>query len=511
LPEQLKDSAAGSFTPSFDVEGNMIAEGYPNGMSAKYTLDATGQPTSLEYVKTTHCSSSCVWYNDQVVPSIHDQWLSQSSSLSKESYAYDGVGRLTEAQETPAGKGCTTRAYTLDEDGNRTALTTRAPGAEGKCSSEGGTTERHQYDEGDRLADEGVTYEAFGNTTALPGVDAGGAPLTSTFYTNDTLASESQGSQAISYALDPAGRTREAVRTGTLNEATTSHYAGEADSPAWTVTSGGAWTRYIPAFSGLAAIQTSGGTIELELTNLHGDIVAKASPSETETKLLSATDTTEYGVPTVGTPARYSWMGNEQRPTELSSGMIAMGARSYIPQLGRFEQSDPQPGGSGDAYSYTGGDPVNTSDPTGAFMITVTYDYEAASGGAAEVGLPEYWIAPGALMPPPVDLQIEAEFNAHPPRTAASADSGGAGSISLGSGPFAGNLLAGKGFTRQQKECLAKLSHPKSESSKCLHNNHHISVSALEEIVLEGLALIECIYRAGDCPDYGAPPHPGPR
>jgi tripartite motif-containing protein 71 len=426
LPELLKDSAAGSFTPSFDVEGNMIAEGYPNGMSAKYTLTSTGQPTNLEYVKTTHCSSSCVWYSDQVVPSVHDQWLAQTSSLSKEGYAYDGVGRLTEAQETPAGKGCTSRVYALDEDGNRTTLTTRPPGAEGKCSTEGGTTERHLYDEGDRLADEGVSYEAFGNTTALPGVDAGGAPLTSTFYTNNSLASETQSGQAISYVLDPAGRTREAVKTGTLNESITSHYTGETDSPAWTVTSGGAWTRYIPAFSGLAAIQTSSGTVELELTNLHGDIVAKASPSETETKMLSATDTTEYGVPTVGTPARYSWMGNEQRPTELSSGMIAMGARGYIPQLGRFEQSDPQPGGSGDAYSYTGGDPVNTSDPSGAFTNTVTYDYEAASAGAAESGLAEHWIAPGALMPPPVDLQIEAEFNAHPPWTAVSVlESGG--------------------------------------------------------------------------------------
>jgi RHS repeat-associated protein len=443
LPEQLKDSAAGSFTASYDVEGNMVAEGYPNGMSAKYTLAPTGQPTNLEYVKTTHCSSSCVWYSDQVVPSIHDQWLSQTSSLSKESYAYDGAARLTEVQETPAGKGCTSRVYTLDEDGNRTALTTRAPGAEGKCSTEGGTTERHLYDEGDRLADEGVSYEAFGNTTALPGADAGGVALTSTYYTNDSLASQSQGGQAISYALDPAGRTREAVKTGTLGEATTSHYEGGADSPAWTVASGGAWTRYVSAFSGLAAIQTSAGSIELELANLHGDIVAKASPSETETKPLSSTDTTEYGVPTVGTPARYSWMGNEQRPTELPSGMIAMGARSYIPQLGRFEQSDPQPGGSGDAYSYTDGDPVNTSDPSGAFTNTVTYDYEAASAGAAEGGLAEHWIAPGALMPPPVDLQIEAEFNAHPPWDAVSVlESQGSTSGFL---RYAGDPVSGEG------------------------------------------------------------------
>jgi RHS repeat-associated protein len=71
------------------------------------------------------------------------------------------------------------------------------------------------------------------------------------------------------------------------------------------------------------------------------------------------------GVPTTSTPAKYSWLGAEQQPNELPSGVIAMGARSYVPQLGRFLQTDPVPGGSADAYAYTFGDPVNTSDPSG--------------------------------------------------------------------------------------------------------------------------------------------------
>jgi hypothetical protein len=44
-----------------------------------------------------------------------------------------------------------------------------------------------------------------------------------------------------------------------------------------------------------------------------------------------------------------------------------MGVRSYIPQLGRFLQDDPIPGGSANAYAYTYGDPVNTFDLTGAY------------------------------------------------------------------------------------------------------------------------------------------------
>lgn len=45
-----------------------------------------------------------------------------------------------------------------------------------------------------------------------------------------------------------------------------------------------------------------------------------------------------------------------------------MGARSYVPQLGRFLQSDPLPGGSANSYAYTDGDPVDETDLTGMFV-----------------------------------------------------------------------------------------------------------------------------------------------
>ncbi len=376
----LKDSAAGTFTAGYDVEGNMTTEGYPNGMTAAYALDQTGQPTSLEYIKTTHCSSACTWYSDHVTPSIHGQWLSRSSSLSSDSYRYDGAGRLTEVQETPTGQGCTSRLYGLDEDGSRTSLTTRAPASEGKCATEGGTVARHSFDEGDRLIDEGVGYETFGNTTTLPGSDAGGSELTSSYFVDNTLASQKQNGQTISYGLDPVGRTREAISTGTTNASVLSHYAGEADSPAWTVDGAGHWTRNITGIGGLVATQTDGGAPVLQLADLHGDIVATAAMSETETKLLSTTASTEYGVPSVSNPPKYSWLGADQRSTELPSGVVAMGARSYVPQLGRFLQTDPVEGGSANAYAYTFGDPVNTSDPSGE--STGTPPSWAIEGGA---------------------------------------------------------------------------------------------------------------------------------
>jgi uncharacterized protein RhaS with RHS repeats len=61
-----------------------------------------------------------------------------------------------------------------------------------------------------------------------------------------------------------------------------------------------------------------------------------------------------------------------------------MGARSYVPQLGRFLQPDPIPGGSANAYAYTFGDPVNTSDPSGALTYGFSGWLKAANDQEAK-------------------------------------------------------------------------------------------------------------------------------
>ncbi|MHB8242390.1 MAG: RHS repeat protein, partial [Solirubrobacteraceae bacterium] len=308
---------------------------------------------------------------------------------SNQIYKYDNAGRLIEAQNTPAGKGCTTHTYVYDADGNRSSLTSRGPGTEGKCATEGGTVEKHTFDEADRLNDAGVSYDAWGNTTALPAADAGESELTTNFYSDDAVSSETQNGQTIGYHFDPQGRTLETISTGHINSTVTSHYAGPGQSPSWTESLSGETTRNIRGTDGsLVATQSNGEAPVLQLTNLHGDIIATAYLSETATGLASTADTTEYGVPSTSLPPKYSWLGALEIPTELPSGISEMGARAYVPQLGRFLQTDPVPGGGPNSYSYTNDDPVNESDPTGRFSQPPTWSIELsqqiASEGAAK-------------------------------------------------------------------------------------------------------------------------------
>ncbi len=416
--QELTDSAAGKFTATYDIEDNLESETLPNGMTESLTHNTVGEPTGLEYTKTTHCSENCKWFTDSVIPSIHGQWMSQASTLSSENYAYDEAGRLTQVQDTPAGKGCATRIYGLEADGNLTSLTKRAPGTGGACATEGGEVEKHKYDTANRLIDTGTSYNAFGDITALPAVDAGGAELTSSYYADGQLASQTQSGQTIGYSLDPARRMRETVSTGKTTSDVIDHYDSPGSTPSWTSYTSGEWTRNIPGImGGLSAIQYNGESPVLQLSNLHGDIIATVPDSETATKLSSAIDTTEYGVPTVAEPPKYSWLGASQLRTELPSGVIAMGARSYIPQLGRFLQPDPQPGGSANAYAYTRGNPINESDPSGEWTLNETSGGASAVGGTGEgVQLAGGTsIAEGAIMPAPVNTQMEEAFFASPP------------------------------------------------------------------------------------------------
>ena len=198
-------------------------------------------------------------------------------------YAYDKAGRLTQAEETPAAGSCTTRSYSFEADSNRTALTTHAPGSRRRLRTQ---LRRHQTvlqlrhrRPPDRHRPRPTTTSAA--SPACPAADAGGSTLTTSYFSNDMVASQSQGAITNTYQLDAALRQRQRTQTGGGLEGTEIfHYAGGSDSPAWTQR-GSTWTRNIAGIGGeLAAVQESGKEAVLQLTDLHGNVVATASLSQ---------------------------------------------------------------------------------------------------------------------------------------------------------------------------------------------------------------------------------------
>lgn len=369
--ERLWDSSSGISTgystALYDANGDLTERTLPDGLTAKTTYNAAGEATHLTYTKSASCGASCTWYDEGLERSIYGQILAKTSSLESNAYSYDNAGRLLQAQETPVGGSCTTRLYKYDADSNRESLTTRPPGVGGACATSGGATSSYEYDGADRLMNKAgtVVYDGFGRITSLPAEYAGGSALTTKYFSNDMLASQTQNGVTNSFELDASLRQRMRLQEGGLKGSEVLHYDGSSDSPAWTLR-GETWTRNATGIGGeLMAVIENGISVKFQLTDLHGDVVATASSNPAETKLLATYRFDEFGNPVSGAVGRYGWLGGKQRRTELASGVIQMGARSYVPALGRFLSPDPIPGGSANPYDYANQDPVNGFDVDG--------------------------------------------------------------------------------------------------------------------------------------------------
>lgn len=379
LPTQVADTGIGTLTASYDVDGNLTHQTWPENIVVDTVLDATGAQIAQSYLQTGCGQPDCTLFAETAIANAHGQWLTRQSTFSGQAYSYDAASRLTSAKDTVDG-ACTTRAYaftgTAGTASNRTALNSYDANPDGTCQTTTVASARsYTYDTADRINTSGTVYDDLGRTLTTPASDtliSASGNATATYYTNDMARTINQNGRTATYTLDVnKSRIRSWTDTTGGSVTRTSHYADDTDTPAWTDEGGGTWTRIAQGLGGLVAIQAGpASSVVWQITNIHGDFVAGITSGTPG--LAYSTEQTEYGQPRntsdIGT-RRYGWLGSLRRAADTPSGQVLMGARIYSPASGRFQSVDAVYGGSANSYDYCGGDPNTCRDAAGLFSV----------------------------------------------------------------------------------------------------------------------------------------------
>jgi len=247
--------------------------------------------------------------------------------------------------------------------------------AAGPCSA----TTSYYYNQADRLtssSDAAVgtpTYDSHGNTITL-------GNQTLVYDGADRhMETKVNGTSLVRYDRDPTGRI-----TARTEGTTVTHYgfAGPGDSASFTMNAQITVTERTIALAGGVLVTKRGGLLGAgdvwSYPNVHGDVMATADHQGAKQGTTLTYD--PFGQALGGLPDNsagnfdYGWLGQHQRPLEHAGSLatIEMGARQYVPSLGRFLEVDPVEGGSCNDYDYACGDPVNGLDLDGNWCVTGT-------------------------------------------------------------------------------------------------------------------------------------------
>lgn len=329
------------------------------------------------------------------------------------SYAYDPAGNITSQTETRQGATTETQCYTYDGLDRLTQAWT----ATDQCKA-APTTSGTSPNVGDGIIAGAYwttwTYNALGQRTQETDHSVTGGTDTNTTYTYNgngtdqptTLTGTSttgpNGSSSASYGYDKTGNTTtRTLLTGphTLtwtnigilatdtSGSTTSSYVYDADGNVLLRQDGTSTTLFLPTEQLVLNTSTKSASATRFITLPGGGQAVKTAatyyyeiPTDqhgTSTLTLDATaqnptwrQFTPYGAPRGSTPATWpDQNGFLNDPTDPTDGLTTIGARQYDPTLGQFVSLDPQLNPNDpqslNGYTYSGDNPITTSDPSG--------------------------------------------------------------------------------------------------------------------------------------------------
>jgi RHS repeat-associated protein len=334
----LTDWQARTITSGYDPDGQRTSIARPNGIDTTYGYDDAGRLTSVIHSGSGGPIESFSYTLDE-----NGNRVAVTSSAGTETYTLDALDRVTSVLY-PNGDQVT---YEYDDNGNRLTMTVN------------GVPTNYSYDDADQLLSDGsttYTYDNNGNLIAA-GTD------TFTWDYADRLTSATVGGTCGSYSYDGDGTRVEK----TVDEVDTSYlWDRQAGLPLLVDDETNA---YLHADGALAELDGASQPTYL-LDDALGSVRGLTDLGG------SLTGTADYDVfgqvrAASGTSSAFGFTGEQ---FDAETGFTFLRARYLDPRLGRFLSADSiQPNAPGtqgyNLYTYVANNPTTWVDPSGQSIL----------------------------------------------------------------------------------------------------------------------------------------------